>query len=371
MHLLKRSWVQNTALTIGSITFVLLVGEIACRIGGFSGYEDYIADPVVGWTLKPNQNVKTKVGGFPVSVNSDGFRAAPLVRSKDSTRVRIFALGNSATFGWGVHQDSVYHQIVARMLNRTAAASGSRTHYEIINAGVNAYNTYQAYQLMQRIDTAYHPDGYIFAFAFNDVWNRFGRLPPRQRDAVLTGVRVKNVLRKSALYNWLIEARGRALYDRIRGRITGREALAHGGTSPDSVRDLEDYERTLDSVTAFAHELHRSLSFVVLASKSRSPFWPYQQVMLQVGAGAAVPTANMISSFAAGPPDSLYLADDPVHPTEYGHRLVAEQLYAELCRHALKAQPGDPVAIYRAGCLVPRPDVAAAVPALPSSRPQR
>lgn len=361
---------QNLALAAGSIVVVLLIGEIACRIAGFAGFEDYVADPVIGWTLEPNQHVKTKVGGFPVSIDSNGFRAADLKRSKDSTTIRIFALGNSATFGWGVHQDRVYHQVLAGMLNHAAAASGSHTRYEVINAGVNAYNTYQAFRLMQRIDSTYHPDGFIFAFAFNDVWNRFGRLPERQRKTVLAGVRIKNVLRKSALYNWLIEAEGRAIYDRLRGRITGREALAHGGISSDSAQDLADYEHTLGEVVALAQKSNTALSFVVLASKSRSPFWPYQQMMLDVSAKAGTAVADMIPSFAAGNVDSLYLADDPVHPTERGHELVAERLYAELCRSALASKTGDPAGIYRAGCPGAGAGEAEASPPLSSSPPQ-
>ena len=352
MGLLKRPWVQNIALVIGSLGVALLAGEIAGRIAGFSGYEDYSPDPVIGWTLAPNQKVKTKVGGFPVSIDSDGFRWRELERQKDPHTVRIFALGNSATFGWGVPQDSVYNQLLQQMLNDSAAASGSPTRYEIVNAGVNAYNTYQEYRLMQRIQARYQPDGYIFAFAFNDAWNRFGRLTDRQRKTVLAGVRIKNVLRRSALYNWLIEARGRALYDRMRGRLTGQEALAHGGVSSNAEQDLADYRHTLVEVTTMAQRSNRALSFVVLASRSKDPFWPYQQAMLEAGAASGVPALDVGPAFAAASADSLFLADDAVHPTVRGEQLVARLLYRELCGWAARSGATNPGAVYRAGCPV-------------------
>ena len=95
------------------------------------------------------------------------------------------------------------------MLNDGARATGYSTHYEIVNAGVNAYNLDQAYNYMRRIEERYQPQGFLVAYTVNDRWNRFGSLDEEPRAQVLNAVSMKNVLRESALYNWLIEIKGR------------------------------------------------------------------------------------------------------------------------------------------------------------------
>src|SRR5437879_7278527 len=89
----------NWLLAACSIFVVLLVAEIGCRLAGYGGLEQYRADSELGWVLAPAQRTFTKVNHLPVLINADGFRDDPLEQPKPLGTVRVFSMGNSATFG--------------------------------------------------------------------------------------------------------------------------------------------------------------------------------------------------------------------------------------------------------------------------------
>jgi len=345
----------SALLAVGSVVLPLFVGEIACRVAGYRGAELYRPDSELGWVLEPRQTTVTRAGHLPVEVNEDGFRGDPLERPKAAATVRIFALGASTTFGWGVRQPDSYHQVLERLLNDRARGGrggvGATTHFEIVNAGVIGYNLRQTAQYMRRIAHRYQPDGFLVAYTFNDAWNRFGTLNAEQRAQVLTGVRRKNVLRASALFNWLVDVWTRRLQERAGGAAVGDgPALAQTGDGAASPAELAAYRATLDSMLAFARAARLSLAFTVLAARGQRRAWPRQAAMAQAAAAGHVPVIDILSVFGAGDADSLYLPNDAVHPSRLGHEVIGRLMYAGLCAAAAAAAPGEPAAVYRAGC---------------------
>src|SRR5438128_938598 len=119
----------NWLLAACSTFVVLLVAEIGCRLAGYGGLEQYRAD---------------------------------------------------SELGWGVRGEEVYSQLLEQALNGHALAAGVRTQYEIVNAGVNAYNLAQVSGLMRRVVENYQPDGFLIAYTFNDGWNGVGHLSAQE-----------------------------------------------------------------------------------------------------------------------------------------------------------------------------------------------
>src|SRR5881397_3892780 len=119
---MARSRIASALLATASIALPVVLGEIACRLAGYRGVEMYRPDGELGWTLEPLQRTVTRVGHLPVLVNEDGFRDDALERPKARTTVRIFALGSSTTFGWGVRQHEMFHKVVERILNDSPGA---------------------------------------------------------------------------------------------------------------------------------------------------------------------------------------------------------------------------------------------------------
>jgi lysophospholipase L1-like esterase len=345
-----RSVVASILLAVGSVVFVLLAGEAVCRIAGYRSLETYRPDSELGWVLEPGQQTVTRVGHLPVRINGDGYRDDPLEHPKPPGTIRIFALGGSTTFGWGVAQTDIYHQVLERMLNDSARAAGSRARFEIVNGGVIGYNLWQVAHAVARIAGQHQPDGFLLDYTFNDAWNNVGRMSEAQRSAMLAGVRRKNLMRRSALFNWLIDARARKMADQA-GHGAG-EGLANAQTADTStsVADLAAYQAILDSIVSLARRDRLSLSFTVLAARGQDRSWPRQATMLEVARDAHVPALDLLPIFKAAPPDSAYLPHDAVHPSALGHSMIARRVYTLLCTAAAAARAGDPARVYLPGC---------------------
>jgi lysophospholipase L1-like esterase len=346
-----RSAVASVLLAVGSIVLFLLLGETASRLAGYRSLELYQPDRQVGWVLQPSQATVTRVGHLPVRINDDGFRGDPLEHPKPRNTVRIFALGGSTTFGWGVAENDTYHQVLARMLNDSARASGEPTRFEIVNAGVIGYNSWQVAHLMRRIAERYQPDGFLVAYTFNDAWNPVGSMNPEERDRMLAGVRRKNLLRRSALVNWLIDLRARRLAHRAeRGGLGDELAVAQTGDSSATPAELTAYRATLDSMVALAQRDKLSLGFTVLAARGQRRPWARQAAMSAAAAAAHLPAIDLLEAFGAADPDSMYLPNDAVHPSGYGHALIGRLVYRSLCAAARAAPAHDPALVYRPAC---------------------
>jgi lysophospholipase L1-like esterase len=345
-----RSWVLGGLFVAGAVCLPVLAGEVACRLAGHRSLEQYRPDSVLGWTPAPGQTTVTRVGSLPVRVDADGFRGGQIETPKPTGTIRIFAMGASTTFGWGVRQEDTYEQVLERMLNDTARATGAPERYEVVNGGVIGFNLRQAGRYMARIAGRWQPDGFIVAYTFNDAWNRFGSLGAPPLGRVLAGVRAKNLLRRSALYNWLVDLLARRRYAASAGRGAGAAATSQTGDGPATVEELADFHATLDWMLALARGAHASLAFIVPAARDQGARWPRQAEMARYAAAARLPLLDLLPAFGLARGDSLYLAGDAVHPSAAGHALIARLLYAELCEAALAAAPGSPDAVYRAGC---------------------
>ena len=168
---------------------------------------------------------------------------------------------------------------------------------------------------------------------------------------MLAGVRRKNLLRASALFNWLIDVRARRLsHQAEQGGFETGLATAQTADTAASEAELAAYQAQLDSMVTLARNSRLSLGFTVLAARGQQRLWPRQAAMLEASAAAPVPEIDLVPAFRAADPDSVYLAADAVHPSPSGHALIARLMYAELCHFAKRARQGDPAGVYRPGC---------------------
>ncbi len=76
---------------------------------------------------------------MPIRTNSLGLRSAEVTRAKPAGAFRILALGDSVTFGWGLRGEDAYPSQLASLL----ATLRPNQHFEVINAGVSGYGTWQ------------------------------------------------------------------------------------------------------------------------------------------------------------------------------------------------------------------------------------
>jgi len=121
------------------------------------------ADPDRIYELKPS--LDTCYYGVRVTTNRDGFRAAgELARPKPGNAYRILLLGDSQTFGQGVAFEDTFGELLARSL----AEDTART-VEVINTGVDGYNTVQEAAVLRARGLGLEPDCILVLFIGNDM----------------------------------------------------------------------------------------------------------------------------------------------------------------------------------------------------------
>jgi lysophospholipase L1-like esterase len=101
---------------------------------------------------------------FTVTLNADGFRGPALPLAKPADALRVIAVGDSSTFGWGVNDDETYPADLAR---RLAAAWPGRP-VEVMNAGIPGFGSFQGKHLLEAEVLPRKPDYVVLGFGFND-----------------------------------------------------------------------------------------------------------------------------------------------------------------------------------------------------------
>ncbi|MFC2157681.1 SGNH/GDSL hydrolase family protein [Acidobacteriota bacterium] len=112
--------------------------------------------------------------------NSIGFRTKEIPKKKGDSTYRIFVLGDSTSFGWGVNQDERFSEQLETRLNSVQETVA----YEIYNFGIPGYTSLHAKELFDHFVLKYEPDMVILTFGANDS----RRVP----------LRVKRILKQSS-----------------------------------------------------------------------------------------------------------------------------------------------------------------------------
>lgn len=110
-------------------------------------------NPGLFWELDPSSSL----------INSAGFRDREFDRERFPDTVRIAALGDSVTFGYGVPLEDSFPKVLERILNET------RPGHEVLNFGVGGYNTSQEIESYRAKARAFQPDIIVLSYVLNDA----------------------------------------------------------------------------------------------------------------------------------------------------------------------------------------------------------
>ena len=112
------------------------------------------------WRPYPSRTIKSKFfDGRTYSFNSLGLRGREIEKTK--FKPRIIALGNSCTFGWGLNDEQVFTTLIGNILDKK---------YDVINAAVPGYSSYQGKAFYESKIAELQPDVLLILFAWNDQW---------------------------------------------------------------------------------------------------------------------------------------------------------------------------------------------------------
>jgi hypothetical protein len=350
-----RRLLQNLALALVVFLFCGLVCEIALRLAGYGNLEIYEPDAKLYWKLKPNQDCFTKVDHRPIHINAQGTRGPEFQVEKPAGTFRILSLGDSRTFGWGLVDEETYSRRLERMLQEwvekkpptsyvplTPALSPSdgerenraqtvrnATRMEVINAGVNAWSYPQMAVYFRDTGLRFQPDVVILGEA--NLWTQFSeKNDPEFVKKFLWRVRLKNFLRRFAIYHYVIEVQLQDFYQRNRTRFIPvdpqHDALfkAQQQSDPDAL-----YRTAISDLCHTARSNHVQPVLLFLPTLDDLQSTNQSRVLrakLAVSAALSVPLADLTPGLSAEG-NALYLAADPVHFNARGNGIVAQRIF--------------------------------------------
>ncbi|MBU8932505.1 MAG: SGNH/GDSL hydrolase family protein [candidate division Zixibacteria bacterium] len=124
----------------------------------------YQKDARLFWRFRENQTIDSRAFCYiDYHINSSGRRGPETQRQKSG--LRIVALGNSCTFGWGVP----WAQTWTAQLEPLVKEQYGNT-VEIINAGVPGYSSHQGRIYFEEELVHLDPDVVLICFGWNDHW---------------------------------------------------------------------------------------------------------------------------------------------------------------------------------------------------------
>lgn len=308
---------------LGWLVAILVVFELGLRLFGYGNYTIYRPDEKLLWVPVPGRTV-TVDNHLPITINDQGLRYASDLTAKPKGEFRVMAFGDSATQGWGVDDNSTYAAFLGKKLNQDSCPG---EHFLSVSAGVNAYPNALVGEKLKEVeeDPTFQPDIVIRAYSFNSNFEKLPKLQGAARERFLRQVEFKAIIRRSAIYNFVIEdLLRRWVYYKMRHVLMAGTLDTLGGMDNLDVNAVNaSLQESLDETRAH----HAQLVLLVLASKDQkaNDLHPFQKAMLDFAAANHVPVVNMIDVLSTNAPPNFYM--DPVHPNPIGHKMIADQLY--------------------------------------------
>lgn len=323
-HSRGKALLINLALSFASLAIFIGLFELTFRLLGYGNLEIYRPDPLLYWSLKPNQDCYTKVNHLPVHINAHGTRGPEFSETKPPNTVRIVSLGDSRTFGWGLTDDETYSRILQKALSRHLGRP-----VEVINAGVNAWSFPQMTVYFRERALRFQPDYVILGDA--NFWTQFSeKNSPEFVRKFMRRVWLKNFLRRFALYHYVVEVKLRDVYERYRVKFVPvdphQDTLLKEQQQKDPAAVVRNAIEELCSV-AISNKVVPVLLYLPLADDTNAKLQgSLRAAKAEISQQLNVPFLDLTAD-VAGKGNALYLDADPVHFNAEGNQMIGQRLY--------------------------------------------
>jgi lysophospholipase L1-like esterase len=169
-------WIKKFALAGVSAFFVFLFAELLFRymIPAWPFEKPlYIPDYLSARDAPLRWRFSSSVGR-----NSLGLRNREVGPKKPGT-LRILVIGDSLVWSGETSSGELYTKLLEQRLN--ARSVGSVSSFEVINAGIPGYTTYQELKFLEIYGLDMEPDLVILGFVFNDVYYKYLHKPTKEK----------------------------------------------------------------------------------------------------------------------------------------------------------------------------------------------
>ena len=316
-----------------------------------------VEDDPLFWRLAPG----ARIPGCADSTTSDGYRGPRGLTPKPPGTKRLVCLGDSCVFGLGVEEDATFASRLGRWL---PWATG--TPWEVLNAGVPGYTTYQLDRWLALHGAEFRPN---IVLVYGGAWNEYGPALGCDDDTAAERVRRASALRSPPIADlrlarwigsWMRPATGNDESERQARRKEYVRLYSDEAIRPDGPRLSPDaFRRTLTSLARTSRSLGASVVFVVPGAPrlTRERFRDgdaYAQIVRDAARAEDAPIVEARGSMLDDGDPPLFL--DNIHPSDRGHAIIARAVAAVLTKipavgvrspDAATAFAIEPVALHR------------------------
>jgi len=324
-------WTGNLYVLLISSLVILLAIEWGLRAFNPFGVEFFdilpyhmqgmVDDSQLGY--RHPRSVEYMLGKNQVKINAHGLRDEEIPFTKPEDEKRILVLGDSVAFGWGVSQGETFSDRMEPLLQQQTG-----TRWQVINAGVNGYNSEQEAAYLRIEGIRYSPDFILLIYVSNDVdevlepnvttWRRYPTWPPNLPEALNRLKQRSYLLQLTHLFirmNKMDQARAAASI----------EGGAPSGRKNRSMTDHPNWLRSKEALLDIARQSREaSIPFLVgLYSSLDSGFDPAFIVDLQ---DAGIDAMPLQPAWKDIPENVSYVSRIDSHPNALVHQSIAEYL---------------------------------------------
>lgn len=217
--------------------------------------------------------------------NRYGYRGAAIEVPKEEPTFRIFALGGSTTYGTGVAPDEAY----PAQLQRVLRADYGYAHVEVVNAGVEAYSSFDSLANFSYHVLDHGPDLVIIYHGINDVIAR---------------------LVDPSLYSGLNPVRGTWSPTTLQNRLSPSVLLRYVGVNLGVMPDMNRFENVLVNGSEIARCGIQETYCTALGMEAAAvleqnpPIYFERNVRNMIAIARANGVAVMLSTWAYSPDDT-------------------------------------------------------------------
>jgi len=280
------------------------------------------------WRFRPSQTIRSDFfEGKTYRINDHGLRGED-IRPK-SDRLRIIALGNSCTFGWGVSNENTF---IERLENIIDDDPDMPT-VETINAGIPGYSSFQGRRFFVSDILPLEADIVLIMFAWNDQWAAADNIPDKdQRMPAPSLIAVQNTVSRLAVYRLMKRIILSAVEEPLDEKLRRENPVYRVG--------VVDFYENLNVIVYQCRQ--QGILPILLTSPipalekyyppgSRSPMHRYHadynyQIRL-IARNHKAPLIDLAAEFDRY--DDLFddAPRDPIHFNRRGHEIAAETIY--------------------------------------------
>jgi len=246
------------------------------------------------------------------------FRGIPHEKKKQKDTLRIMCLGGSSTWGWPLEDTAkIYPAVLEGLLN----AHFENEKFEIINAGVGGYSSFQDLMYLKNTLLEYDPDIITLCIGANDSNDNTDILIAMTDREYWEHLKMKNSEPAGAAEIFLGKVRSYLINSRVYNALNN--IIFRIKNKPRRRVPIGDFEDNLNEILKLAKAHSFKVFLITEAHRSSNAILEYVDVLKKIG------NDNENVFFVDTRP---FLKDnscfvDEMHPTYEGHEIIAKVIF--------------------------------------------